>query len=85
MQSSVKIEVNLFGAFRKFSDDAPLRLDVPNGAPLAELKDRIREAMPSQSALIDESALADEREVLRPGYHCTRDASLALLPPVCGG
>lgn len=90
MQSSVKIEISLFGAFRKYSN-APLLLDVPNGATLQELKNRIRASLEShfpqfdQPSLIDDSALADEREVLRQGYICTRNASLALLPPVCGG
>lgn len=91
MQSGIKIEVALFGAFRKFSDKNPLVLYVPEGASLGDVKKSIGRELSlyspafNQHTLIEESALADEKEVLTEDFVIRKEASLAILPPVCGG
>jgi molybdopterin synthase sulfur carrier subunit len=91
MQSGIKVEISLFGAFRKFDNGRPFVLIVPQSADLstirqelgAELANRYPEF--NQHTLINESALADERAILREDYRVERDTRLAILPPVCGG
>lgn len=91
MASGVILHVSLYGAFRPYSDGSPLALSMPKGASLTDIRKQIgmtlQAKFPSfaQHGLIDESALADEKEILREDYTVTRDANLALLPPVCGG
>ncbi len=90
MSGSVKVQVNLFGAFRAYSSNPVLELVLPAGASLAEVKQSIKSMLASNPAfdkasLVDESALADEVEVLQEDAILMRDVSLAILPPVCGG
>ena len=91
MQGSVKIEIQLFGAFRKFSSKNPMILHVPAGMNISEIRKKIRLELEqlnpgfNQNDLINESALADEEEVLAEDFVVSKETSLALLPPVCGG
>lgn len=91
MQGSVRLEICLYGAFRAYVGDGPLILDVPVGLRPTEIKARIGQALQvrfpgfAQQRLIESSALADERTVLTNDHVLACDASLALLPPVCGG
>ncbi|MBN8531483.1 MAG: hypothetical protein J0L97_06440 [Alphaproteobacteria bacterium] len=87
----MNLTIDLFGAFRAYSAGAPLNLNVPPGITVSEVKKRIGEALLSRHSgfdrhsLVAESALADEKQVLAEDDVVTRDVSLALLPPVCGG
>ena len=91
MQGGVKLEVALFGAFRKFDNGAPFVLSVPSGSGLAEVRQALRDELTrrhpefNQQTLIDESAFADEKSVLQNGCVFTQGTKLAILPPVCGG
>lgn len=91
MSGSVTLSISLFGAFRPFSDGADIIVEVPHGATLSQVRQALTETLKhknpgfNQEALITISALADEKEVLREHATFTRDAALAILPPVCGG
>ncbi len=81
----------LFGALRQFDAGAPLILKLTEGANIAEVQHALctelatRHPNFNQQALVAESAIANETEILRGDYHFTHDAQLAILPPVCGG
>lgn len=85
------IELRLFGAFRRYSDSPSIRLEVPPGLTVAELKNYIArhlvELRPNlgNADLVFDSALANEREVMADETRVTGSCTLAILPPVCGG
>lgn len=91
MQSCINVEITLFGSFRKFDNGTPVILNLPQGTNLntirngllAELTKRYPDF--NQQSLIDESALADEKQILDDSYIINQDVRLAILPPVCGG
>jgi len=91
MLNNITISIHLFGAFRIFLTDTPIVIQVPSGATLADVKNAIGKALVQicptfdKYALINESALADETQVLQDDTTFTQDAKLAILPPVCGG
>jgi molybdopterin synthase sulfur carrier subunit len=90
----VRVQVRLFGAFRKYSSGAELTFDVPRGTPVSALRKRVAEALrrkfPAfcEDGLLNASVLADEHRVLDDGDPVGSGldhVSLAVLPPVCGG
>ena len=91
MQSRINVEISLFGSFRKFDNGQPVILFLPQGANLNTIRSGLSKELAArypefnQQALIDESALADEREILSDTYCLERNVKLAILPPVCGG
>ncbi len=91
MQSCINVEINLFGSFRKFDNGQPIILFLPQGANLNNIRNGLSTELTArypefnQQALINESAIADEREILGDTYCLERDVKLAILPPVCGG
>jgi len=91
MSGSITLTISMFGAFRAFSGKEAFVIEVPHGATLAQvrlaLKQELKQRNPEfgNDALVDESALADEKEILPESAIFTHDVSLAILPPVCGG
>lgn len=86
----MKIELNLFGAFREFDPGATLSLQLPDGASVAQLRtalaDHAREHWPGfRPGLLAVSVFADRRSVLRDAELLPADGQMAVLPPVCGG
>lgn len=85
----MQVQVQLFGALREAEPDARLSLDV-QGTRVADLRDAVRThaaaAWPAPlHALVDRSAFASERSVLRDADPLPADGVMALLPPVSGG
>lgn len=84
MSGSVTLTIDLFGAFRGLNMEGPVRLTVPQGTSLAQIKQQIGHAV-GNAKLVNVSALANERQVLPRDYVATEDARLVILPPVSGG
>lgn len=86
----MRVELALFGAFRQFDPGASVVLEVPDDARVAEL----RSALAAHAAkhwpgfhpgLLERSAFASEREVLRESEPIPAERRMAVLPPVSGG
>lgn len=84
MSGSITLTVNLFGAFRGHENGKPLTLSLPHGATLGQARSALKAAL-NDHPLIDDSALADETQILPEDAVFERDTQLAILPPVCGG
>lgn len=84
MSGSITLTVNLFGAFRGHENGRPLMLSLPHGATLGQVRSALKAAL-NDHPLINDSALADETQILPEDAVFERDTQLAILPPVCGG
>lgn len=90
MSSEIKLNIQLFGAFRKFHDK-PISLTIRTNATASEAKRALGQELQNLNPaftdfdLLEKSALADERRVLSPEDMLNTSANLAILPPVCGG
>ncbi len=86
----MRIEIGLFGAFRAHEPDARVELEVPDGACIADVRAALlaygREHWSGfREGLLQRSAFASERAVLRETDPVPEDARLTVLPPVGGG
>jgi molybdopterin converting factor small subunit len=90
MQSSIIVEVSLFGAFREMGD-APVILALPGGAQIRDVRRALRDEFTrrqpdfKQHKLLDVSMFADERTLRRDHEALAADTKLVILPPVSGG
>lgn len=86
-----KVELRLFGAFRKFSAHPSIEIQVPERSTVAEFRSLLPSALAGPSgaevvaALVSQSAIASETEILLDESYLPAQGSLAILPPVCGG
>lgn len=87
MPGSVTLTIKLFGAFRAIALNGPVAISLPKGAGLPEVRTALKNALGDtrNAGLVDESAFADERQILPEHTLFEKDIELALLPPVCGG
>jgi len=80
----IKIDVRLFGAFRKYGEN--ISLSVPSGSSMQEIKNKLAEELSlTEMDLINDSAMANDNEIIGSDFIFTQDSELAILPPVCGG
>lgn len=77
------VQIQLFGAFRKFGNG--VSLDLPLAAPctVSVLKELL--AAHLDSDLLNESAFGSADEIFRDDAVISPGRTIALLPPVCGG
>jgi molybdopterin synthase sulfur carrier subunit len=80
------VTVKLFGAFRQGNPDSTLTVDIPEGARVADLRQAMESALPSDNArsLLKASAFATDSAVLDDS-EVVPDGDISILPPVCGG
>ncbi|HEX2597040.1 MAG TPA: MoaD/ThiS family protein [Luteimonas sp.] len=86
----MKIDIQLFGAFRDHDPAARVQLDVPDDARVADVRAALdaygRAHWPRfQPALLQRSALASDSAVLRDHEAVPGGRRMAVLPPVSGG
>lgn len=86
----MRIEIGLFGAFREHEPEARLELEVPDGARVADVRAALlahgRAHWPGfREGLLQRSAFASERAVLRENDPVPQSGRLTVLPPVGGG
>jgi molybdopterin synthase sulfur carrier subunit len=86
----MKIEVQLFGAFRDYDPVARVQLEVADDARVADVRAALdvhgRAHWPQfQPSLLRRSALASDSAVLRDHEALPSDGRMAVLPPVSGG
>ncbi|MCC6278915.1 MAG: hypothetical protein IT289_13460 [Oligoflexia bacterium] len=85
------VKVKLFGGFKKFIPSGYLELQVQENCGVNLLKAEIQKHLESHSPeflgsqLVFDSVLASDVEILNDNESIVECASLALLPPVCGG
>lgn len=79
------VRVRLFARARDLAGADVLRVELPDGATVADLRRRIAADCPALSSLLERSALAVENEFAADSLVLSTDAEIALLPPVSGG
>lgn len=91
MSDTITLTMTLFGAFRRFTGNQPLRLVAPTGATLAQVRDLLELELQARhpsfvgGSLLAVSAFADEHRILADDTVVADGASVAVLPPICGG
>ena len=83
-ETTITVQINFFGAFRKFGD--ALSLIIAPGSTADEIKQQlIAELGENQRALVEDSVLASDTQVLTDSHTIDEACELSILPPVCGG
>lgn len=82
--SEVTITMRLYGAFRKYQDQAVFA--VPAGSEIKTVQEKLIAALGPQSRdLVLDSVIANDTTILPADYVIEGNSTLSILPPVCGG
>jgi molybdopterin converting factor subunit 1 len=79
------VHVRLFARARDLAGKDVLRIELPDGATVADLRCRLTADYPALAALLERSTLAVEDEFAAEERVLSADREIALLPPVSGG
>ena len=81
----MEIEIRLFGAFRKYSEDNPfVRVEFSGPKSIAEIKKHLYQEI-FKNELVFDSRLATDDTMLEEDHLVSASCRLAILPPVSGG
>ncbi|HET8900143.1 MAG TPA: MoaD/ThiS family protein [Rhodanobacteraceae bacterium] len=86
----MKVQVQLFGAFRDYAPAALVELELTEGACVADLRAAMNAYGTAhwpafRPGLLQRSAFASETAVLREDDPLPTGGTLVILPPVAGG
>lgn len=81
----MKVTVELFGRLRDAGLGDRVELEAEDGSTAREVLEALAARLGDGAGLLAGAALATEREVLSRESIVPAGASLAALPPVCGG
>ena len=81
----MRIRVQLFARARDIVGTSSVLLELPEGATVGRLRQRLAEEQPALAALLERSAMAVNDEFAEDEAILPADAEVALLPPVSGG
>jgi molybdopterin converting factor subunit 1 len=79
------MKVRLFARARDLAGADVLDVELPTGATVRELRQRIGVQCPRLAGLLERCAVAVDNEFAEDGLTLPLGAEIALLPPVSGG
>jgi molybdopterin converting factor subunit 1 len=79
------VHVRLFARARDLAGSDAVRVQLPEGATVADLRRRLAADCPTLAPLLERSALAVANEFAEDALVLSANAEVALLPPVSGG
>lgn len=81
----MNVQVRLFAAARQAAGRDSIRLELPEGATVAELRRRMETDLPELAALLGHAAFAIDAEYSADAKKIPPNAEIACIPPVSGG
>jgi molybdopterin converting factor subunit 1 len=81
----MQLSVHLFARARDLVGKAEALVELPPGATIADLRQRLNADYPALKSLLEKSALAVNDEFADDSLPLSSSSEVALLPPVSGG
>ena len=89
----MKIQIELFGASRDFSDQNFIELDIENNSTIKDIRNKIVEFLDKKfkgnenfKKIVNSSAFCSENNnIVSDNYKITSNEKIAIIPPIGGG
>ena len=79
------LHVLLFAKLRDVVGAEAVSVDLPAGATIAELRQRLVQAHPTLAPLLERCAIAVDHDFVEDTHPLTEGNEVAIIPPVSGG
>ena len=88
----MKIQIELFGASREFSDQNYLELNIENDATIKDIRKKIIDYLIKNFdgnenfiKIVNSSAFCLNNNIISDNYKITNNEKIAIIPPIGGG
>jgi molybdopterin converting factor subunit 1 len=85
MGAAMKVRVLLFARARDLAGRDMVEVEIPAGATVADLRERLGSALPGLKGFVQRCVVAVGGEYAAEGDEVREGAEVALIPPVSGG
>ena len=77
--------IHLFAIARQRAGRAVIEIDLPEASTVADLRSRLRDAVPDLASILPTARFAVDAEYAEDARPILPDSEIALIPPVSGG
>ena len=88
----MKIQIELFGASREFSDQNYLELNIENDSTIKDIRKKIIDYLIKNFdgnenfiKIVNSSAFCSNNNIISDNYKITNNEKIAIIPPIGGG
>ena len=88
----MKIQIELFGASREFSDQNYLELNIENDSTIKDIRKKIIDYLIQNFdgnenfiKIVNSSAFCSNNNIISDNYKITNNEKIAIIPPIGGG
>ena len=88
----MKIQIELFGASREFSDQNYLEFNIENNSTIKDVKKKIIDYLNKDFEgnenfikIVNSSAFCSNDNIISDNYKITNNEKIAIIPPIGGG
>ena len=89
----MKVEIELFGASRDFSDQNSLKLEVNENSSIKDIKKKILDYLDKNfngnenfKRIVETSSFCSEdNNIINDNYKISKDQKIGIIPPIGGG
>jgi molybdopterin converting factor small subunit len=88
----MKIQIELFGASREFSDQNYLEFNIENNSTIKDLRKKIIDYLIKDFdgnenfiKIVNSSAFCSDDNIISDNYKITNNEKIAIIPPIGGG
>ncbi len=88
----MKIQIELFGASREFSDQNYLELNIENNSTIKDIRKEIIDYLVKNFdgnenfiKIVNSSAFCSNDNIISDNYKITNNEKIAIIPPIGGG
>ena len=88
----MKIQIELFGASREFSDQNYLEFNIENNSTIKDVKKKIIDYLikdfdgnENSIKIVNSSAFCSNDNIISDNYKITNNEKIAIIPPIGGG
>jgi molybdopterin converting factor small subunit len=88
----MKIQIELFGASREFSDQNYLEFNIENNSTIKDVKKKIIDYLIKDFdgnenfiKIVNSSAFCSNNNIISDNYKITNNEKIAIIPPIGGG
>ena len=88
----MKVQIELFGARREFSNQIYLEFDIENGSSIKEVRNKILDYLDINFKgnenfikIVNSSAFCSNDNIISDNYKITNNEKIAIIPPIGGG
>jgi molybdopterin converting factor small subunit len=81
----MKVQIELFGASRDFSNQNSLHFDLDQNSTIKDVRKKLIDYLDNNKIVISSAFCSEDNNIVSDNYKITKNEKIAIIPPIGGG